>query len=184
MINRFAGKYAFLSNFYICPVEMDERVYASVEHAYQAAKCARLDVRERFTVPGLTAGQAKRLGRNVMLRPDWAIVKDTVMRCLLIQKFKWPDMRMQLLATGDEDLVEGNTWNDRYWGVCGGDGQNRLGKLLMWVRAVCKAEREDATWCLPTQIEVTGGIITVATIRECARQLKAAPQLFPAEESK
>ena len=39
-----------------------------------------------------------------------------------------------LLATGEEYLVEGNTWGDKYWGVCGGIGLNHLGKLLMQVR--------------------------------------------------
>ena len=31
-------------------------------------------------------------------------------------------------------LVEGNTWGDRFWGVCGGVGLNWLGRLLMQVR--------------------------------------------------
>lgn len=30
---------------------------------------------------------------------------------------------------------EGNTWGDKFWGVCDGEGENHLGKLLMEVRA-------------------------------------------------
>ena len=45
-----------------------------------------------------------------------------------------PDLAQKLLETGDEELVEGNTWGDRYWGVCGGKGKNMLGKILMRVR--------------------------------------------------
>jgi predicted NAD-dependent protein-ADP-ribosyltransferase YbiA (DUF1768 family) len=30
---------------------------------------------------------------------------------------------------------EGNTWNDRFWGVCRGSGLNHLGRILMEVRA-------------------------------------------------
>jgi len=45
-----------------------------------------------------------------------------------------PDLAAKLIATGDEELVEGNTWGDTYWGVCRGVGQNKLGKILMNVR--------------------------------------------------
>lgn len=38
------------------------------------------------------------------------------------------------LATGDAILIEGNTWGDRFWGVCEGFGQNHLGHVLMRVR--------------------------------------------------
>lgn len=44
------------------------------------------------------------------------------------------DLAGRLLATGHVILVEGNTWGDTYWGVCGGRGQNRLGILLMQLR--------------------------------------------------
>jgi len=40
----------------------------------------------------------------------------------------------RLLATGDQELIEGNTWGDRFWGVCDGEGQNQLGRLLMELR--------------------------------------------------
>ena len=45
-----------------------------------------------------------------------------------------PVLAKWLLNTGDAKLIEGNTWNDRYWGVCAGIGQNKLGKILMKVR--------------------------------------------------
>lgn len=40
-ITTFAGKRAFLSNFHIAPVVLNNEVYPSVEHAYQAAKFPR-----------------------------------------------------------------------------------------------------------------------------------------------
>jgi predicted NAD-dependent protein-ADP-ribosyltransferase YbiA (DUF1768 family) len=40
-----------------------------------------------------------------------------------------------LLATDEADLVEGNHWNDTFWGVCRGVGQNWLGRILMDERA-------------------------------------------------
>ena len=76
----------------------------------------------------------KRKGRRVKLRSDWEQVKTTVMREVLGIKFLDPELSSKLLATGNEELIEGNTWNDRFWGVCRGSGRNVLGKLLMEIR--------------------------------------------------
>jgi predicted NAD-dependent protein-ADP-ribosyltransferase YbiA (DUF1768 family) len=57
------------------------------------------------------------------------------MREILIAKFSQnEDIKGKLLATGDTELIEGNTWGDTFWGVCRGEGTNWLGKLLMEVR--------------------------------------------------
>ena len=58
-------------------------------------------------------------------------------------KFSIKGLKEKLLATGDEELVEGNFWHDNFWGVCscskcGNKGQNKLGKLLMQVREEIK----------------------------------------------
>jgi hypothetical protein len=41
---------------------------------------------------------------------------------------------MLLLDTSDKVLIEENNWNDTFWGVCNGVGENNLGRLLMQVR--------------------------------------------------
>ena len=41
----------------------------------------------------------------------------------------------KLLKTGDEELIEGNDWNDCYWGVCQGKGENKLGQILQRIRS-------------------------------------------------
>jgi predicted NAD-dependent protein-ADP-ribosyltransferase YbiA (DUF1768 family) len=46
-----------------------------------------------------------------------------------------PDLCERLLTTGDAELIEGNSWNDTFWGVCRGKGRNELGKVLMKVRS-------------------------------------------------
>jgi ribA/ribD-fused uncharacterized protein len=69
------------------------------------------------------------------MRDDWDDVKLGIMRDLVSRKFKQnKDLRLMLEATGDQELVEGNTWNDTFWGVCNGEGCNWLGKILMEVR--------------------------------------------------
>ena len=56
------------------------------------------------------------------------------MRSVLLAKFAVPELRDALLATGDVELVEVNTWGDTYWGVCRGRGRNQLGRTLMRIR--------------------------------------------------
>lgn len=133
MISSFHGAYRFLSNFYPVTVVLSGRTYPTVEHAFQAAKTFDGNARDHIMMAP-SAGYAKHLGRLVALRPDWDRVKQRVMLELLRSKFTNPVLRAQLIETGTHELVEGNTWGDRYWGVCGGTGENHLGKLLMQVR--------------------------------------------------
>lgn len=84
-ITSFSGKYRFLSNFHLVQIPGKHFNYPSVEHAYQAAKCADPKDRVIFssasaeTGGALTAGAAKAMGRKVKVRPDWEEVKRGVM---------------------------------------------------------------------------------------------------------
>jgi len=142
-IERFTGEFTFLSNFHPCEIALGGLAYPSVEHAFQAAKTNDPAERDRIR-RAPTPGQAKRLGRRATLRPGWERERLQVMRVLVLQKFtRHPELREQLLATRGRELIEGNDWGDRYWGVCGGAGQNQLGHILMEVRAYL-AGRHDA----------------------------------------
>lgn len=137
IIKEFKGEFRFLSNFYPTHVIYDGRSYLSVEHAYQAAKCHDVLMRKQFRVPGLTAGEAKKLGRTVTIRPDWENVKWYIMQSLVLDKFyRHSELREKLLATQFSKLEEGNTWGDTYWGVdlATGKGDNHLGYILMDIR--------------------------------------------------
>ncbi len=134
-IDRFVGDYDFLSNFHPSSIEFYGVFYPTVEHAFQASKTFDR-VMKQIIADAATPGIAKRLGRKVQLRPDWEQVKVNIMEDLVWLKFiTHPDLRAKLLATGDTNLIEGNTWNDRFWGVCRGQGRNELGQILMRVRA-------------------------------------------------
>lgn len=133
MINSFSGGYRFLSNFFFSPVVLDDIEYRTVEHAYQAAKTHDLAMRTRIRLAD-TPGEAKRLGRKVVLRPEWETVKLDVMYWLVQQKFSNPALKRLLLATGEAELIEGNSWGDTFWGVSKGVGENHLGRILMRVR--------------------------------------------------
>ena len=136
MINNFAD--TCFSNFFPCVIAYGGLEYPSVEAAYQACKTTDISKRKEFT--RMTAGKAKREGKKLSIRPDWKEIKDCVMFDLLIIKFSQPALLTQLIATGDEELVEGNCWHDNYWGDCSCQncasivGRNTLGKLLMRVR--------------------------------------------------
>lgn len=132
-ITEFQGAYRFLSNFWPCRVVLDDREFPSVEHAYQAAKTTDDDVRSQIAqLP--KAGDAKRFGKQVVLRQDWEEVKISIMKYLVRQKFQTNPLRKWLLQTQDAELIEGNWWGDTFWGVCNGKGRNHLGKILMEIR--------------------------------------------------
>ena len=139
MIDSFRGDFGFLSNFHEASIWIDGERFPSVEHAYQAAKT--LDpVTRKMIREAARPGDAKKLGRCVQIRPDWDQVKVDLMRRFVKEKFKNPLLRAMLVATEDAELIEGNTWNDTFWGVCRGKGQNWLGRILMEVREECKRE--------------------------------------------
>lgn len=133
-ITSFTGPNSFLSNFYLCDVVFEGKIYRSAEHAYVAAKTLDLEIRN--SIANLqTPGQAKKFGSSIKLREGWDNMKVYIMRDILESKFSDYYLKERLNATKGCLLVEGNTWNDRFWGQCPiGNGKNMLGKLLMEIR--------------------------------------------------
>ena len=136
-IKEFQGEYRFLSNFWPVPIKYQGLVYPSVEHAYQAAKCANQE--DRQIILAMTPGKAKRCGRTVAMIENWDRKKLAVMFYLVLQKFQG-SLRLDLIRTGTQELIEGNYWGDTYWGVCSGKGFNHLGQILMVVRDLVKSD--------------------------------------------
>lgn len=135
IINNFRDKYFFLSNFYPSKICINGFTFNSAEAAFQAMKCPSR-IQEFINLP---PNEAKRLGRKVKLRSDWELVKDGIMYRIVMDKFLQNNDLMELLLdTKDAILIEGNTWNDTYWGCCNGQGKNVLGQILMKVRKEIK----------------------------------------------
>ena len=157
MIERFDGtEHDFLSNMY--PLNKKiltiQNTYAlTSEHAYQAGKfadstlhnqVAHVTAESRQLGEELDGIAAKNLAHELLdagepLHPKWghqmklAVMEEAVKRKFIAN----PDLLSMLAATGDEILVEGNDWGDRFWGVdpIGSDnGENHLGLILMRVR--------------------------------------------------
>lgn len=132
-IKMFRDEYFFLSNFYESPVMFEGLTFRNSESAFQAQKCVKQEEKEKFI--NLNGKAAKYLGKRVELRSDWELVKEDIMYAICFCKFSQNmELKNKLLETGDSLLVEGNDWNDRFWGVCKGKGKNKLGKILMKVR--------------------------------------------------
>lgn len=147
VIDRFTDEYKFLSNFYPVEVRYPDydsvitMTYPSVEHAYQAQKTLDQEKKE-WVRDAPTFGDAKKRGQSLPLRAGWTPqTRVQVMTTLLRQKFRDEPLRSQLLATGDAELIEGNTWHDQFWGDCRCDhhrvqgGLNWLGSILMRIRS-------------------------------------------------
>lgn len=129
--------YGEFSNFSRHPVTVDGLTWPTSEHYFQAQKFAGTPFAEEVRAqptPMLAAQMGRR--RDLPFRSDWDTVKDQIMLTALRAKFtQHPDLGRLLLGTADAELVE-HTANDRYWADGGdGSGRNRLGELLMDLRA-------------------------------------------------
>lgn len=129
----------WLSNYWPCLVVYDGLDYKNSESAYQSAKTLNREDRVRFQTMG--AGTSKKEGQTVAMREDWDKVKDNIMYEIVKDKFcRNIELAVKLMATEDKYLEETNWWNDIYWGVCRGIGENKLGHILMRVREEIKQE--------------------------------------------
>ena len=160
-IEHFTGDERWLSNFWLCDIDFEGVTYPSTEHAYMASKT--LDPIERAAILACdTCAKARRLGQSVTLRPGWELPyvsyegwssdEGMIMPHPLKVEMMWRHVRKKffrheelgdrLLATGDHHLVENSSrWNDRFWGVSNGRGQNNLGRVLMTVREELRIHR-------------------------------------------
>ncbi len=147
-IAKFDGEFDFLSNFFPAPITFEGTAFPTSEHAFQAAKTHNHETRLTIAAKA-TPGQAKRAGgkrgiiKGDLFRSDWEQVKVQVMEEIVKIKFTThPGLAKALLNTGTRRLIEGNVWNDTFWGVCRGNGQNNLGKILEKIREELKGGQQ------------------------------------------
>ena len=154
--------YKEFSNFYKASIDIDGETYPTVEHYYQAAKFADDDFMHDLIKGAPTPTASKELaylkaGRWATdeLKKDIKLAKayckehgvtydavtfeaerEVIMWNALVAKFtQHPHLERLLLSTGDYRLVEASP-TDAYWGEGkDGKGLNRLGELLMELRA-------------------------------------------------
>ena len=144
MISDFRGKNAFLSNFADSPLYYKGLKFANAEAVFQAQKATDLQTKESFC--SMRAIVAKKTGKKIELISDWEKVKLSVMFEVVFAKFSQnEELKQKLLATGNEELVEGNNWGDTFWGMVNEVGENHLGKILVKVRTALRITELLAT---------------------------------------
>lgn len=154
-IERFRGNFFFLSNMYPLKNHITTSLGYKVptsEHVYMSERFKNPEVHEliantrgnpedtRQYRDGLAA---KNLAHNLIENgeeqlDDFDIAKLGIMYVAVKRKFEAnADIANLLVKTENQLLVEGNVWNDRFWGVDppgSSYGLNHLGLILMKVR--------------------------------------------------
>lgn len=157
MIHTFRKEHGFLSNMADAEIDYEGVRFPSTENAYMWEKCRDCKVTQEIIhgeqgfiveIPWLEycqtypPNEVKKKSREVTLREDWNDVKLKIMYNILVLKFTQEPFKTKLLATGTENIVEGNYWQDTFWGVdlkeTPNVGENWLGRLIMDIRTKLK----------------------------------------------
>ncbi|MEK6967107.1 MAG: NADAR family protein [Nanoarchaeota archaeon] len=137
------GKYGCFSNFSEHPLSIDNKIWPTAEHYFQAQKFSLTSPEHAEKIRLVVSPtDALRLGRErtYPIRHDWEEIKDDVMRLAVAVKFSsHSDLEQKLLSTGDAHIIEAAP-HDFYWGEGNGSGKNMLGKILMEVRSALRTE--------------------------------------------
>lgn len=130
----------FLSTHSDHAFELEDKRWPSVEHYYQTKKYEGTTYGDKI-FHSATAGQAYKLGNCWWRkkRGDFTATRKTLMtRALYSKAVQYPEIAEQLLATGEQMLIENSAY-EHYWGI-GRDqrGENHLGKIWMDIRTRLK----------------------------------------------
>lgn len=133
-IKGFSGEYRWLSNFHQLeyPINFLGQEFNTTENLYQAMKCN--DYEDFVSIANASPALAKKLGRQVKLVKNWDLIRLQTMEYVQLLKYEQPTLRNLLIETGDAYIEERNSWNDIFFGVCNGIGENHLGKIIMKIR--------------------------------------------------
>lgn len=136
--------YGPFSNLYRRSIIFEGVEYPTAEHAYQAGKPRKPEVRDWILAapsPSLVAMAAHGLYTWDIV-PGWSKIKFDRMRGVLSAKFtQHEDLRMLLISTQNaliQETPRTDTSVNRTWGIVNGKGKNMLGILLMELRDVLR----------------------------------------------
>lgn len=172
-------EYGWLSNFHKSPFTLGGITYPTNEHWFQSQKAITPD--ERLAIAeAASPKEAKQLGRACKMRKDWERVKEHVMLIGLHAKFDQnPELKRKLMETEEEALVEDSP-TDSYWGKgADGEGENRLGKLLVMLRSYYRVQ------CHLVNVTVWKGLVLCTPWIACGKPpVEEEPKTEPTRENK
>lgn len=131
----FRDKKFFLSNMYPAPILFNGVNYSCSESAYRGEKC--LYEKDKVKVSNMNGFEAKRFIKTAPKKELLSEEKIKLMYEILCVKFNsHKDLLFKLSEIPDEELVEYNSWGDKFWGVDieSKEGKNILGKLLQKIK--------------------------------------------------
>jgi ribA/ribD-fused uncharacterized protein len=136
---RHETHYAF-TNVSSHPMNYQQQLYITAEHLFQAMKFLNHQpaIAELVRKSSDPARVARRYPEHY--RRDWANQHLFLLETVLLLKFnQYPGLRMELLATGDAQLIQ--LGSDNFWSQQeNGTGQNEFGRVLMRVRSILRGD--------------------------------------------
>lgn len=138
--------YFFLNNKYSCNVSVFGHRFGNAEAAYQAHKTKEPQIINIFTT--LDGLSSQSIGRGVHAYDGWDNDKVKIMLLVIFEKFRQnPNILEKLIDTGEQKLIAVSMSKEKFWGTLNNEGENILGKILMYVREHFKTytilEREN-----------------------------------------
>jgi len=140
-----SSKYSFLSNFYCSEFIIDGKTYNHVEGYYQSQKFISYDPKAAKHISTVVSPMAcKRIAYKYYFpqakKIEWdSKLKDKIMIRGLYAKFiSSSELLNKLIDTHNDKLIEDSS-SDKYWGQDRtGQGDNKLGIMLMQVRSALR----------------------------------------------
>lgn len=144
--NDLENVYQVFSFYAETPFEVDEKEYPTLEHFYQSQKYVGVDdAYAELVRKASSPRKARLLGRDKAHpeRADFRKNKEAILMRGLEAKFKQnEEIEALLMISGDAEIFDMNE-KDALWGVGPtGDGENRLGKLIMELRERIRLEEK------------------------------------------
>lgn len=140
MVIRFLSRikeWKDFSNLAPYSIDLEGKVWSSVEHYYQYKKFETTDFSyAQKIMDASTPKDAKILSmQNDNYPSNWNDIKIDILKTAVRKKFEsYSNLRNLLLSTGDEELIEANP-DDYFWGEGkDGSGKNMMGLILMELR--------------------------------------------------
>lgn len=135
-INFFEGDFALLQPTSPHAVMIDEHLFPTCEHAYQARKFT-----QPYIIEEIKNAQSPNEAQGLALRHkdervvDWTEIKITAMEDILREKARqYPEVRELLKKSGNAFLGEVSP-TDHFWATGNnGEGENWLGRIWMKIR--------------------------------------------------